>query len=163
MKKILSLLLSVVMSLVLAVPAFAESHEGQSGDDNRPVPTLYSMKRKEVKKAAQNLDATQLACVGAAVEKRESALHAGFTALQTSITTAYATRHTSLVAAWAMTDADAREAAVKASWKAFKDSVKAARKTGKDVRLASWKTFKTEVKACGLNGKGGESEGVEAL
>jgi len=99
--------------------------------------------------------AVDLVCVQTAVDKRETAVAAGFTTYAAAVTAAQAQRKTDLHAAWAMTDATARKDAIKAAWKTFTGSVKTARKALKTGNKAAWSTYKTDRKACG----GGESDG----
>lgn len=167
MKKLVSLLLTLAMSMLVAAPAFA--NDGGRSDDNAPRPELREMhkenrmERKEKLEAMQNLDATQLACVAKAVDARETAVGTAFDALNASLKSALSTRKTSLAAAWVLTDGDARSTAIKAAWKAFKDSSRAAHKTAKVAKKDAWKGFKDAVKACNVNGMPSESEGSDVL
>ena len=90
-----------------------------------------------------------VACVATAVDARESAVIAAYEKRSTSITTALQTRQTALKAAWALTVAKDRNAAIRAAWTAFRISFKSANKTFRTERAAAWKTFNTARKACG--------------
>lgn len=84
---------------------------------------------------------------------------AGWVKFNASIVSAYSTRKSALDAAWAMTDAKARNAALKAAWNAFKTAKKSAQKQWKADSKAAWKTFRTAAKACKMPeaDAGGES------
>lgn len=165
MKKLVSLLLTLAMSMLVAAPAFASNGEVE----NSPRPELREMhkenrmEKKEKLEAMQNLDATQLACVAKAVDARETAVGTAFDALNTSLKSALSTRKTSLAAAWVLTDGTARSTAIKAAWKAFKDTSRAAHKTAKLAKKDAWKGFKAAVSACNVNGMPSESEGSDVI
>ncbi len=168
MKKLVSLLLTLAMSMLVAAPAFA-NESGRSDDNGQGRPELREMRRenrmekKEKLEAMQNLNATQLACVAAAVNARETAVGTAFDALNVSLKSALGTRKTSLAAAWLLTDGAARSTAIKASWKAFKDASRTAHKTAKVAKKDAWKGFKDAVVACEVNGMPSESEGGDVL
>lgn len=137
MKKIISLLLTALFSLtVLGVSAFAD--EGSSENESK-------------KEKAENAT-IDFACVGAAVDVRETAIIAGFTTYNTSALSALNTRKTALAAAWKLTTNEEVRKAVKAAMSAYKKSLKEARKVFKDARKSAWDSYKTSAKAC--NGEG---------
>jgi hypothetical protein len=90
-----------------------------------------------------------IACVATAVDARETAVIAAYQTRSTAITTALQTRQTALKAAWALTNAKDRNAAIRAAWSAYRKSFKSANATFRASRNAAWKTFNTARKACG--------------
>lgn len=137
MRKCIALTASAVIAVSMAAPAFAESAQTGVG-------------------AKKTVD---IACVQKAVDKREDALGAGWTAFNASMTSAYGARKTALHDAWGMSDAAARKTAVKTAWETFKKSAKTARQAWKTARKNAWQTFRSESKAC----KGAQAEvSVEA-
>lgn len=75
---------------------------------------------------------------GAKLDAESAALQA----YMGSVKAAYSARQVSLKTAWAMTDKNARQAAIKAAWKAFSDATKTAQQTIKDARKSAndqWK------------------------
>jgi hypothetical protein len=109
-------------------------------------------KDEGTKPAVNQLDATAVACIKAAVVKREDALIAGFDIYAAALKAARQVRKDSLSAAWDKTVPLERRAAVKAADKAFAESTKAARKTWNDARRSAWRTFDTDRKACNASG-----------
>ena len=130
MKKFIACAAATMVAATLVVPAFALDVD---------VNTTMSVGAKKT---------VDIACVQKAVDKREDALGAGWTAFNTSVSSAYAARKTALHDAWSKTDAAQRRSAVKAAWDAFKKSAQSARKTWKEARKNAWKTFRSEAKAC---------------
>ncbi len=111
---------------------------------------------------AGNNQTINLSCIASAVAKRESAIQSAFSAMSSSWSSALATRASDLSSAWAMTDKTARNSAVRAAWKKFQDSQKAAKKAYNDARKAAWSQFTTDRKACKVSTTG-ENSGVDAL
>ena len=93
-----------------------------------------------------------IACIKTAVDKREDALMVGWSTFNASIVTAYSTRMQALDAAWILTEAKTRIAAVKATWAAFSTAKKAAQKQWSSDRAGAWKTFGAAAKACDVTG-----------
>lgn len=110
------------------------------------------------------VDATKIACVGAAVSAREAALDTAIAAHGTTINAAYTARATALSAAYGKTTAGEVRAAVKAAWNAFSSAIRSAQKAWKTARNTAWATFRTSVKACKVPGSisDGEKVGLEA-
>lgn len=133
MKKIISLVLTAVLSLsVFAVGAFAKE-----GSD----------KKEKNTETAESVEVDK-ACVGAAVDARESSIITAFTAYNTSALAALTTRRTALAAAWALPTDEEVKKATKAAMSAYKKSIKEARKIFKDARKSAWDTYKTAAKPC---------------
>ena len=100
--------------------------------------------------ASQPVD---IACVGAAVAARETALITASAAETQTVAGAYTTRASALQAAYSATDAKVVRGQVKAAWDTFGTTVKGAKKTWQTGRENAWKTFRAAAKVC----KGGES------
>ena len=135
MKKFISLMLAALFSLtVFSVSAFADSEVEKSE------------KEEDFQKAESAV--VDYACMGAAVDVRETAIIAGFTAYNTSALSALNTRKTALAAAWKLTSNEEVKKAVKTAVSTYKKSLKDARKVFKKARKSAWETFKTSAKAC---------------
>lgn len=93
-------------------------------------------------------NANKIACVGAAVAIRESALVSAMTAYTSGMNTAHATRATALASAYSQTTAAGVRTAVKAAWSAFNTSVKNARRAWQKAKNDAWKAYRTSAVAC---------------
>lgn len=142
-------LLGAVTVIGLAMPAFALD----SGSKGALVGKSSGNKTHSGKAAVTaTFDVTKMGCVGTAVGKREDAVDAAFSAFSASESAALATKKDGLGAAYSSsTTAASLKTAVKAAWKAFRDSKTTARKTFSDTRTQAWTTFKMDVKACGAS------------
>lgn len=89
-----------------------------------------------------------IACMQAAVAKRETAVAEAYTTLATAQANALKSRAGAINAAWQNTDASARKAAVRAAWTDFKKITLDARTAQKNARLELWKQFRTEAQTC---------------
>ena len=89
-----------------------------------------------------------LPCVAAAVATREAAISTAFSAKATAIEAAFTQRASNLAAAWAITTAKDRNAAIKAAWKTFNTSAKTARTAYLTANRAAWKAFAASAKVC---------------
>ncbi len=164
--------IAAITLLGAAAPAFARGDFGEGKQNRRDLlehawkqsqtesgSTMWNRgrwnKNEDKDSNGKNVDA---ACMQPAVAARETALQAEFSALSASISSALTTRASALNTAWGLTDASARQTAVKKAWATFQDSVKAARKTAKDAKKAAWKTYKDATKTCGGAGQD-EGEG----
>lgn len=99
-----------------------------------------------------------VACVKAAVEKRETAIEAASDAYNTSVKAARLARKTAELAAWDLTDRKARKAAMTAAARGFREAVKTARNTLRTARQGAWKEYKKDLQACGA--RGGDEGGL---
>lgn len=90
-----------------------------------------------------------LACMQAAVDKRDTALSAAVDAFASAIKSALDARKGALKAAWALTDKKARRAAIRAAWKAWTTSSQGARRDLNNARKAAWTQFYADRKSCG--------------
>src|SRR5437016_6324066 len=116
MKKLLISGAAIALLGAMTLPVFAETTatttNGTTGGTNTTVP------KKEVKREVN------LACVQAAVDKRETAIQGAFSTLSASVTRALTTRATALHAAWGLTvKADVKKG-VNAAWSAYRSSLR---------------------------------------
>jgi 3-oxoacyl-(acyl-carrier-protein) synthase len=163
MRKLIAIAASGLLAASMSLPALAQttSSVSSSGTSASAKPwkkpeagkDMKNRLRQEIKKASQEVN---IACVQAAVAKRETSLSGAFSAFTSSVSTAYATRASALNSAWSLTDASARRMAVKGAWDAFKKSSKSARDTYRGAKKDAWKLFKTESKNCGATTTGDE-------
>lgn len=126
MKKFLASGVAGILSLSFAMPAFAA-----------PV-------KPEIKKAAT----VDVACMQAAIEKRDTAIVTSLTSFTSALTASLQTRKDALKAAWALTDATQRNNAIKAAWAAFNGTWKKGREALNTGKKTAWKTFRTDAKTC---------------
>ena len=122
-------------ALALAAPAFAETNEG----------------------ATSTMRTVNVACMQAAIEKRDSAIISAHNAANTSITTALSARKDALKAAWGQTDRKTRRSALHDAWKAWMTTSKQARTTFKTARDGAWTTFASDRKTCGTGAMNDDS------
>lgn len=101
-----------------------------------------------------------VACVQAAVEKRENALIAGHDTFNTSIKAALEARKVALKDAWSAADKATRQSKKNTAYKNFKTSTQSAHTSLRGVRNTAWSAFTTEMKACGVKDHGERSQSV---
>lgn len=107
--------------------------------------------------------AEQITCIKNAIDKRDTAIITGVDAYSTAVKNALSARKDALKAAWDKPDKKERQAALKAAWKTYKDTVKNARKDLKTARQSAWKTFGTERKVCKVSeSEQGGGEGADS-
>ncbi len=104
-----------------------------------------------------------VACIQAAIEKRDTAVVSAYDTLHTSIVSALNARKQALKDAWAKTDRLERRTALKSAWSTYHQSRMGAQKTWRTARRDVWKTFRTDAKACGpTTTVDGMNEGADA-
>lgn len=92
-----------------------------------------------------------LACMKAAVEKRENSIIAGKAESYAALNATHTARKNSLKAAWDKTDAKERRNAINNAWSNYRTSYKEVRnELRKDVG-AAWSIFRTDRKACAVD------------
>jgi|GEM_PF-6396589 hypothetical protein len=123
----------------IVTPMFAQGNYDDSG--SRSSESSHKSEDSSRLKPSKKLP-VDYACVAQAVVARDTAIS---TALQT-VATAVQTRGQALSAAWTMSGATLRTAAVKAANTAFAGTWKTFIKARNDA----WKQFRTAVKACRL-------------
>lgn len=155
-KSFAALAVTATLAATIALPAFAEESHSSAG---AAMSAGAMHDKKGVKKTIDNV------CVQKAVATREASLGSAWGAFGTAVGAAYTKRAASLNTAWGMTDAKARNAAIKAAWSVFATDRKTARTTFSTAQKNAWTTFRTAVKSC----SGGETSisadagvGVEA-
>lgn len=89
-----------------------------------------------------------LACMKAAVEKREDAIIASKEKAFASYDAAFKARRASLSTAWTIAVVKDRRVAINAAWATFRTSHKDARTQLREEDKALWSTFKTDSKVC---------------
>ena len=97
---------------------------------------------------AQSATPPTIACVGTAVNTRETAIDKAMTAFTGAMNAAYAARATALQSAYGLTTASTAKAAVKTAWSTFNASAKTARKAWLASRNAAWAAYRTTAVAC---------------
>lgn len=95
------------------------------------------------------VNTVDLACMQAAVEKRENAIETAFDTFSTAIKSALQTRKTELLAAWAIESPTQRKTAIWSAWRKFKESKRSVALAFHRARYSAWQQFKTDRKACG--------------
>lgn len=122
---------------------------------NRPANTIGSKptmtknlgtKNKPTIKPNATLD---VACVKAAIAKRDSSIATAWTTKATQLQAAFSLRSTQTQAAWDIATAKERSEALKTAWKTFQDTEKTVNKSFIVSKNDSWKTYKQEIKKCG--------------
>lgn len=104
--------------------------------------------------SAKTQKTLDVACMAAAIDKRDTAISGAFDALKTAVTT----RKDVLKSAWGQTDKKMRRDGIKAAWKAYASSVSSAR----SARKSAWTAFNTDRKACGT-GAAAEDAATQAV
>jgi hypothetical protein len=137
--KSFSALLMVAMFLATSAPVMAEEGVAQS-----PAPVVTP---KPTPAPSQKL-IDGLACMKAAVDKREGAVIAAWDTGSASIKTSLTTRQAALNVAWGITIRKDRNVALIKAWRDFGVSARAAKKTFNSSRYSAWKQFNTDGKAC---------------
>lgn len=89
-----------------------------------------------------------VACIQAAIDKRDTAVISAYDTLHTSIVAALNTRKEALKSAWAKTERIERRTALKNAWAAYHASRRSAQQAWRASRRTVWQTFRTEAKAC---------------
>ena len=145
MRKLLTSATAAVIALSMAAPAFA--HSSASVELKSRINDFKTEVKTEARVGKQ-ATATDLACMQAAIEKRENALIAAVDANNAAWKASLTTRRDELIAAWKLTDSKARREAVKAAWKKFRDARKTQRETLRTARKNAWEQFKKDAKAC---------------
>ncbi len=113
-------------------------------------------------KTAHDTTQINVACVQAAIEKRDTAVIAAVDAYATAVKSALSARKDAEKAAWNLTDRNARRTALKAAQTTYRNSVRVARNAFRDARNSAWKQFRTDRKACG-GSTGSEEIGSQGL
>ena len=90
-----------------------------------------------------------VACMQSAIAARETSIASAFAGYSSSISTALATRASAFASAWGLTNAKARNTALKAAWKAYRSVASSARSTWSKSRQAAWTAFYNTRKTCG--------------
>ncbi|MFM2374619.1 MAG: hypothetical protein RLZZ234_614 [Candidatus Parcubacteria bacterium] len=116
--------------LAFAMPSTASAHNGLKGANHH----------------ASSTKSVDLTCMQTAVGVRETAVGAAYDKHTTAMKAALTDRKAALNTAWGITDAKARNSAVKAAWMEFRKDRMASRKTMSGEKKSAWATFKTTAK-----------------
>ncbi len=169
---------AAVLTLLLAGPVLAEN-AGPMRETSSTSSTIESLKdqrkaledriKAEREKARADKAAATAAqaeaaraCVAAAVDKREVAIAAGWSAYASGTTANLAARRTALAAAWAMTDRAARRTAISAAWKTANEAQRATLKTWRAAKKSAWEQSSKDRRACGPSAASEMSESANA-
>lgn len=142
--KLIAVSAASVITLSTVLPALADDGSNSSSSSSSSTSSSSSSKEKKDKKKT-----VDIVCVGAAVAAREAALGTGFKTYADKVSAAFTKRASDLAAAWKITDAKQRRAAIKTAWEAGRKSKKEARQGWAKAHKAAWEAFRMVVKACG--------------
>lgn len=101
-------------------------------------------------------------CMQNAIEKRDTAIIAVVDTYATAVKNALQTRKDALKAAWGETDAKTRRTKIRAAWKAYQDTLLAARRALASGRKGVWNQFYADRRTCG-RGAAAEDTGTEGM
>lgn len=144
-----------VLTLLISSSAYArERGENRRGSDDRLRMASSTMATSTRPLKDRNYFATStknvdIACVAAAVQKREDAIQSAWKNMSDSVTALLTKREEALLDAWEITDVQQRRAEIKQAHLDAKKAKKIAGQEHKKVKKEAWETFKKEVKACG--------------
>jgi hypothetical protein len=137
-KKLLSsfvlsaVVLALGFGLLSAKSVYATSNENENHNSNKNT----------------SVSPAYIACLKTAIGKRDTALKTDWDTFASSVSTAFGTRKTALLAAYDLTTNAARRDAIKDAWKAFKKSRRDARRTFNRARHEAWTTFSSDRRTC---------------
>lgn len=130
MKKFALMLASAsLLSSVMAAPVFADTATTSTSTAPR--------------------NTVNVACIQSAIDTRDNALVSALGSYSSSATSALNTRKDALKAAWALTAAKDRRAAIKSAWKTYRSSVSTIRSDFRKAKKSAWTSFYSARKACG--------------
>ncbi len=140
-KKIIALSLAVIGIAAIAPMVFAQTTtvSGVGAPTQQTMPPVKAPATTQAK----------IACVGTAVNARESAIDAGYNTYSAAMNAAYSARATALSAAYANATSS-REVAVatRAAWAAYTSAAQSASTAWSTTRDGAWNTFYVAVAAC---------------
>jgi len=102
----------------------------------------------------------KIACVGTAVNTRETTLDAAMATFTGASNAAYTARASALKQAYTATTTRGVSTAVKTAWTTFNSAVKSARKAWQAARDTAWQTYRTSATAC--KAPAGTGDGVNS-
>ncbi len=140
-KKIIALLIASAGVAAMVPMVFAETSAMGAGTTTQhfTTPPTY------VTPAAT---LTKIACVGTAVNARETAIDAGYGTYSQAMIAAFAARATALQQAYTATSTAAVRTATNAAWSAYGAATKSAASAWSATRTSAWNQFYTATKAC---------------
>ena len=131
MKKLITAIILTALMLSVA-PILADNTSTSTATSTPPKP-------KKV---------VNLVCMQTAVEKRDNAIIAVFTARDAALITALTARRDALKAAWGISDAKARRTALRTAWDNYKKARRKAVDDFNKARKAAWRQFYKDIKLC---------------
>ncbi|MBI1975342.1 MAG: hypothetical protein HYS57_03210 [Parcubacteria group bacterium] len=144
--KLVSASLALVVSAMMVLPALAQT-------STTPIPS-QPPQGSPIPRPSPNL-----LCMQKAVTGRDNRIISAVDAYHQAVIGALETRLSELVAAWGISNAKARKAALKAAWDKFRSTRKSAAKVLKEQRTAAWNQYRADAKACKTaRGGGGAAE-----
>lgn len=149
--RVLPILLSgslIVPMVVLADSSSANSSSVGTSSSTVSSSSAISSVSGIGKTRRKTLQPVTMSCIQTAVDAREQAVLSALGTYTSSVVSAFQTKKTALYAAWALSDAAQRKAAIKNAWTVFAQSKKSARETYKSARQTAWSTFKKTAKTC---------------
>ena len=141
-KKIFAVASAAVLMFSIATTVFAQT--GLPTGSTTP-PTGGTPPQKPPAPKKPILD---VACMQAAIDKRDVAIIASLDKFVTAAKTKIEARRTASKAAWTITDKAARRTAIKKAEQDYKTATLATRKTIETEKKAAWNQFKTDSKKC---------------
>lgn len=141
-----------VFALLVSTVAYAE----RGTREERELRSEKVEKAEKLKDRLKNASSTRetlknvdTSCVASAVAEREDSIVDAWSTLDTEVVKILENRKSSLVSAWALSDAKERKAALKEVWSTSKKDRKEAVAEYKKVKKDAWVEFKQAARACG--------------
>ena len=113
------------------------------------IPTTALQAETTSKAAKGKPTKEQIACVGSAVSKRDTALKTAFDSFSSTTSAAYSARLNALSTAWTNEDTKSRRTALSTAWKAWREASTKARRDFRAARTKAWAQFTIDRKSCG--------------
>ncbi len=152
MKKILVVTLLVIgVTGSIGFVASAQTGTSASGNAMGTTDTHAMPLKAKILKGITALTATDLTCLIAAVDTRDTALGQALQTFDQAMMGAYRDRNTQVKAALALTDTKLRASGILAATTAFRTTTRDAQRAWRKDRNAAWGKFATARQACGAS------------
>lgn len=159
------IILSCALAFVFgAQVALADSKNSQEKDKGNTTSAENRDKEKSNVKSTKerrNIKTVDVACIQAALDKRESAIILSFDKKSMTVKTALDQRKTDLKSAWALSNLKDRIRARLTAWKNFKKVDYSSRTTYRKEVKSVWAQYKIDKKACNTRESDNESQGTD--
>jgi len=119
-----------------------------AGGDSSGCAISDNTRKGNVKCTPAIIAKAQIACIGVAVNTRETTVGTALAAYTTSLNNAYTTRASALQLAYQLTTLKEVQNTVKTTWANFNKSIKLARTTWQSVRSSAWRQYVAAANAC---------------